>query len=282
MYFDIAMPLTVFGVTLFSVLLSEKFETKLKTIFEERQITTRDAVLLVTLMVVMITIMALGAQHGLVNPLIVLFLFSCSALLFVFSYVFSNKRWYLAALPPAIFVALYFLLKDTIVWALYLANIYAIIFAIFAILYLGSIFEWKSTMIFAVLITAVDAIMVFVTKYMVDFARTGLALRLPLAVILPLFPPVAGIDYPFALGLGDFFLAGLLSIQMLKKYGKKSAVLSAITISIAFFLFEALYLIPATLHNIEVFFPATIIVILGWLPIVLVNCMYGIKKEKLW
>jgi hypothetical protein len=47
MYFDFAMPLTLFTVTLVAMLLNDKVETKLKGVFEERKFGFWDALLLV-------------------------------------------------------------------------------------------------------------------------------------------------------------------------------------------------------------------------------------------
>lgn len=264
MYLDITMPLTLFSVTLLSLLLSERVENKLRTLFEEKQFTSKDAVLLVILMGIAITLIALGARYGFVNLLMGLFLFSYSLLLFLFTYVFIGKHLFLAVLSPVVFVLLYFVLKNTSIWSLYLVNIYAVIFAILVTLYLGSLFTWKATWIFAVLITILDIVQVFITGAMAELAKTGVTLQLPVMVATPIFPSVAGVTGLLRLGLGDFFLAGLLSIQILKKYGKKYAILSAATIAVTFFIFE-IYL----LNYFEGYFPATLIVILGWFPIAL-------------
>lgn len=261
MYFDVAMPSALFAVTLASLLLSEKVESKLKTIFEERQFTGKDAVVLVVLMGIAVTLIGLGARYGFVNMLMALFLFSYSMLLFLFTYVSLNKQRFLAVVPPAVFVLLYSLLRGTIIWSLYLVNVYAIIFAVLVTLYLGSLFTWKATWIFAVLITLLDVIQVFVTGAMVEAAEAGVTLQLPVVVATPVFPSAIGL---LRLGLGDFFLAGLLSIQTLKKYGRKPAILSAAAIAVVFFIFE-IYL----LNYFQGYFPATLIVILGWLPIAL-------------
>jgi hypothetical protein len=264
MYLDISMPLTLFSVTLMSLLLSEKVESRLRTLFEEKQFTNKDVVLLVILMGIAVTLIGLGARYGFVNLLMGLFLFSYSSLLFLFTYVFLSRHLFLAVLPPAVFVLLYFFLKNTFIWSLYLVNIYAVIFAVLVTLYLGSLFTWKATLIFAVLITILDVVQVFVTGAMVEAAETGVMLQLPVVVATPIFPSTAGVVGLLRLGLGDFFLAGLLSIQTLKKYGRKYAILSAATIAVVFFIFE-IYL----LNCFQGYFPATLIVILGWFPIAL-------------
>lgn len=280
MYFDIAMPVSLLIVTLVSLFLNQKVEGKLKMAFEEREFTTRDAVLLVVLMGVMISFIALATQYGLINPIMVLFLFSYSMLLFTFTYLFSNKKWYLGIIPPAIFVALYLGFRDTPFWSLYLVNVYAVIFAVLITLYMASLFTWKSTWIFTILITIADVILVFVTKAMVEAANTGISLRLPIALILPVIPLTTTEDglVRMALGLGDFFFAGLLSIQLLKRYGRKPAIVSIGAMTSAFFLFELYALYRLLVEKQDVAFPATVIIILGWLPIALWKGRSDIRK----
>jgi len=246
--------------------------------FEERQFATKDAALLVIFMAIMVSLIALSMQYGFVNPIMVLLLFSYSALLFVFTYIFSNKRWYLAILPSIVFILLYLFLKDTVLWSYYLVNIYAAIFAVLIILYMGSLFTWKTTWIFTILITTADVILVFVTKSMVEYAEVGLGLRMPIAIALPIIPLIVteqGIWWTI-LGLGDFFFAGLLSIQTFKRYGKKTAILSAMAISVAFFIYE-IY----SLNYQPQPFPATLIIILGWLPPALWKSRHEIRRIRI-
>jgi hypothetical protein len=72
----------------------------------------------------------------------------------------------------------------------------------------------------------------------------------------------AGVSY-LSLGLGDFFFAGTLATQTYKKYGKKIALISAVTMTLSFAVFEALLL--STEFGA---FPGTVMIIVGWLPIV--------------
>ena len=278
MYFDIVMPLTLFTITLVSLFLNQKTENRLKVTFEEKQFTTRYAVLLVIFMAGMVSFIALSMQYGFVNPIMILFLFSYSALLFIFTYIFSNKRWYLAILPSVVFISLYLFLKDTVLWSYYLVNIYAAVFAVLVILYMGTLFTWKTTWLFAILVTIADIILVFVTKSMVEYAEVGIGLRLPVAIMLPIIPLVVteqGMSVTI-LGLGDFFFAGLLSIQIFKRDGKKTAILSAMAIAVAFFIFE-IY----SLNYQSQPFPATLIIILGWLPLAFWKSRHDIRRMQI-
>jgi len=333
MYFDIAMPLTLFVVTLVAMRLEKKVEGKLKGVLEERKFRVRDAVLLVAAMSVTISLIVFVPQLA----VMVIFLFSYSMLLFIFTYLFSDfqkaeaklfceaflvisfsaatlslldfgvnsvvaygalaffclfgftflallyeqnrigtrERWYLAVLPPALFVCLYAFLSRTPIWFPYLLDSYGIVFAVLIILYLGSLFTWKSSLIFVGLLTLVDIILVLFTGSMVSAARHVSSLRLPVLISVPTVPVIVtewGRLY-MSLGLGDFFFAGLIAIQTLKKFGKDFAVLSVIAMSMSFFVFEMLIL------NYELrAFPGTLMIICGWLPLLLLKSLKAQKR----
>ena len=221
MYFDVAMPLTLFLVTLVAMFLEEKVEGKLKGVFEERKFHVRDAVLLVAAMSVVVFLVVLIPQMA----IMILFLFAYSMLLFMFTYLFSNfrkaeaklfciiflvvsflaatislfnfganitvaygalplfglfgftfmallyeerrasreERWYLAVLPSVLFICLYLFFSRTRIWFPYLLDLYGIIFAVLIILYIGSLFTWRTTLIFVGLLTVMDIILVLFT-----------------------------------------------------------------------------------------------------------------------
>jgi hypothetical protein len=266
---DLAMPLALFSVTLASMFLSQRAEGKLKVTLEDKELKTSDVVLLVALMVVMIS--SIVFFRGLVAPLMVLFLFSYSMLLFIFTYLFSRRHWYIAALPPAVFVLLYLFLRDTSIWSNYLVSIYGVVFAILITLYVGSLFSWKPTLIFAALLTTVDIILVLITGTMVQAANTTFrSLSLPVMVALPVIPPIAPSEglLSMALGIGDFFFAGLLAIQTFKKYGKNTAVVSVFAMTGSFFVFET-----ALLTFWKMAFPGTLMIVCGWLPVMIGRLM---------
>jgi hypothetical protein len=322
MDFDIAMPLTLFAVTIVAMFLNKKVGEKLKGVLQEREFRTRDAVLLVASLAIVVTVVVFVPQWAIMT----VFLFSYSMLLFIFSYLFSDQRkdraglfltafvvvgfvaggarlfvfenidnafygaltfsgfsafafaalvyemrrserrerWYLAVLPPALFICLYLFFSPTPAWFPYLLNTYGVIFAVLIILYMSSLFTWKTTLIFVGLLTVMDTILVLFTGTMVSAARSISALKLPVLISLPTVPEILfeGNRLYMSLGLGDFFFAGLLTIQMLKRYGKKIAILAATTMTISFAIFEAYIL------NFEVrAFPGTVMVICGWIPI---------------
>lgn len=260
---DVAMPLALFSVTMASMFLNQRAEKKLKVTLEDKELQTRDVVILVALMVAMIS--SVVFFRGLVAPLMVLFLFSYSTLLFIFTYLFSRRHWYIAAVPPAVFVLLYLFLRDTSIWSNYLITIYGVVFAILVTLYVGSLFSWKPTLIFAALLTAVDVILVLGTGTMVQAANTTfISLSLPVMVAVPVIPPVGIVGglLSLALGIGDFFFTGLLAIQTFKKFGRNTGIISVIAMTASFFVFETLLL---TFWRTA--FPGTLMIICGWLPV---------------
>jgi hypothetical protein len=224
-------------------------------------------------MAIMITLIVVVRQLSLI--LMVLFLFSYSLLLFTFGYLVSRNRWYIGIIPPAVFILLYVLLRDTYVWTYYLSNIYGLVFAILITLYLASLFNWKTTAVFGALITGMDIVLVLVTKTMVQAASAAVSLSLPVLVSLPLVPLIrtgTGLLI-LSLGLGDFFFAGLLAIQTYKKYGKRLAVASVGGMTLSFSIFEAIIL---TLGIGA--FPGTVMIICGWVPFVLFQTLRNRRK----
>jgi hypothetical protein len=110
-----------------------------------------------------------------------------------------------------------------------------------------------------------DIILVLVTGFMVTAAEHVKGIGLPVLITLPTLPLLAttgGIRF-LSLGLGDFFFAGTLATQTHKKYGRKVALVSAVTMSLSFAAFEA-----ALLSTEFGAFPGTVMIIIGWLPVV--------------
>jgi hypothetical protein len=189
----------------------------------------------------------------------------------------ARGRWYLAILPPILFVLLYFVYNGTIVWFPYLLNVYALTFAVLIILYLGSLFSWRNVFIFAAALTVLDIILVLVTGFMVTAAQTVSGMGLPVLVSLPTLPLIItneGIQF-MSLGLGDFFFSGILATQTYKRFGKKTALLSAVTMCASFAVYEAVLMST----NFGAF-PGTLMIICGWLPIVGWKLLAEKRKQK--
>jgi len=342
---DIAMPLALFAVSMAALLLNERTEEKLKTTFEERELRTRDVILLVAMIVVAISVIAyislLYPGQIFQSIIVLVFVFSYSLLLFTFSYLFSGLktrrsqlfsfgvgiagllagtlvllepfadgfvlyralafyglaafafaailvdakkpdakgRWYVAVQPAALFVLLFVFFNVAYngvpVWAPVLLDIFALTFAVLIILYLASLFTWKTVLVFAVLLTIVDIILVLGTGSMVVAAQQFTGLGLPVLVQLPNVPFVfsASGEVLFrGLGLGDFFFAGILALQTFKKFGKKTGYISVVAMTLSFGIFEAFIpeivaALEPILHHQIGGFPGTLMIILGWLPV---------------
>jgi presenilin-like A22 family membrane protease len=262
MLFDIVLPLVIGIVTVAIVLLYAKFEAKIKSLFEEeRGFQIRDVIFLVIGMSVMVTAVVFIPQQA----ILILFLATYSFVLFLFTYIAVDK-WYFAVLPSIAFVALYFLS-----WNIIMLNAFALLFAVFISIYLGCFFSWKTVLVFAALITVMDVIQVFATGFMGSAAGKFVELGLPVLIQVPTFPVESN---GISLGLGDIFLGGLLAIQTTQKYDRKAGVISAVSLGFAFLVFEIIMLN----YEITGYFPATLIVVGGWL---LGLGLYNIIKQKL-
>ncbi len=194
----------------------------------------------------------------------------------------SKQRWYVAAQPPAIFVLLFIFLNvihnagTAAIWYPYIMDVFGFTFAILIILYLSSLFSWKTVGLFAVLLTIMDIILVIGTGTMVQAATQFTGLGLPVLVYIPNVPLIhnaAGAILSRGLGLGDFFFAGVLAVQTFNKFGKKTAIVSIVAMAVAFGIWEAFLpdiikgLIPILGRNIQGF-PGTLMIISGWAPII--------------
>ena len=345
---DLAMPLALLIVITVAMLLNKRVEGKLMATVEQKEFKTKDVVLLIAFIGIMISVIAyttmISPSTIFQNILLVAFLASYTMLLFTFSYVFSNltktraqllslffgiassiaalasllgpfaddftvyrviaffalatvcfgaaafdqrktssksSRWYLAAQPPAIFVLLFlffnFLYGGTFqVWSPVLMDVFGITFAILIILYLSSLFSWKTVGLFAILLTALDIVLVIGTGTMVVAAQQFTGLGLPVLVYLPNVPFIysaQGALLSRGLGLGDFFFAGVLAVQTFNKFGKKTALIAGVSMAVAFGIWEAF--LPDILKWLNTVigreiggFPGTLMIISGWLPII--------------
>jgi hypothetical protein len=192
-------------------------------------------------------------------------IFAFVALLYEQKKMAAGERWYLAVLPPVLFVLLFFVYGPTSFWFPVLMNTFGVVFAILITLYLASLFTWKITLIFAALLTIVDIILVLFTNVMITAATHVAGLGLPVLISLPILPLVMtadGIRY-LSLGLGDFFFAGTLATQTHKKYGKKTAIISALAMTLSFGAFEV-FLLSTDFGA----FPGTVMIICGWIPVI--------------
>ncbi|TRO53581.1 hypothetical protein E2P61_00850 [Candidatus Bathyarchaeota archaeon] len=204
----------------------------------------------------------------------------------------TEERMYLAIQPSALFVLLFVFFNifydGAPVWAPAILDFFALAFAVLIILYLGSLFSWKTVLLFAVLLTVADIILVLVTGTMIDAAEQFTGLGLPVLVYLPNVPFVFSPEGTLlfrGLGLGDFFFAGILALQTVKKFGKQAGYAALVAMTISFAIFEAF--LPEVLNFLEPLlqrevggFPGTLMIILGWVPVVVWKILSDNKQKR--
>lgn len=198
----------------------------------------------------------------------------------------AKQKWYLAGLSPALFVLLFVFYNQTHLWFPYLLDVYAILFAMLIIIYLAPMFNWKIMFVYALAITALDVFSVWGPGHVMYQAATTLTnLNLPVLAWLPNIPIIhltEGI-WLNGLGLGDLFFTGVLSFQTMKKFGQKTTLVSMIGIALSFGLFELILLNPGSaiskLLPVQAL-PATLPILLGWIPAVAVKMLIDRSKPK--
>ena len=354
---DLAMPLALLIVVTVAVLLNKRAEGKLMATVEQKEFKTRDIILLVIFMAIVISVISytsiIAPDQVFQNLLLIIFLGSYTMLLFTFSYVFSNlkrqraqlistgfgiagtiaglasllgsfsdsftlyraiaffglaifcfgavaveqkktlskARWYVAVQPPALFVLLMIFFNVIYggavqVWYPFLMDAFGFTFAVLIILYLSSLFSWKTVGLFAVLLTTMDIILVIVTPVMLTTANTFVNIGLPVLVYVPNVPFIysaTGALLSRGLGLGDFFFAGVLAVQAYNKFGKKTAFASALAMAVAFGIWEAF--LPDIIAGLKPIvgrdiggFPGTLMIVSGWAPIIIWKLLSTRKK----
>jgi hypothetical protein len=263
MQFDLALPSVLFLIVAASVFLYKKAEKTFTSLFENQKFSTRDAVLIVVSMGIMVSAIAFlpgqAIQIG--------FMGAYSYMLFVFTYMVL-KKWYLAVVSPIVFLVCYIYF-----WPLAVFNLFVAVFAVAITIYISSFFTWKTVWVFAAILTAMDIIHVYVTGFMKQAAIGMIELKLPVMLILPQFPPGTLIG----LGLGDLFLAGLLAVQTAKNLGQKAGILVAAMNGVAMFIFEVI----SFNTGFADFFPATVVVVAGWLASLGVIHLTTFRRKRL-
>jgi hypothetical protein len=247
MQFDVALPSAVFLIIAASVLSYRRIEKSFTPLLEDKKYSTRDVILMVVAMGLMVSVIAFLPGQAIQIGFIGAYLY----MLFVFAYI-TSKKWYLALLAPITFLVCYFYF-----WHLAVFNLFVVVFAVIITVQMSSLFTWKSVGAFAAILTIMDIFHVYVTGFMKQAAIEMIELKLPVLLILPRVPS----GNLIGLGLGDLFLGGLLAVQTAKKLGQKTGILVATMNGVAMFIFEIISLNT----NFAEFFPATIIVVAAWL-----------------
>lgn len=263
MIVDVFLPSVLFLVGVTVVFLYARLEKKVDSLLGGQELHLKHAVVLVLAIGAMVTVILFIPERALLG----LFLFAYTAILLLFTFLFVPK-WYLALVPPVLFLLSFFYC-----WNIFSFNFFAIIFGISVAVYMGSLFTWKTTVAFAALVTIMDIIQVLITGHMEEAFETAQTLELPAFIELPMFPTV-GLT---RLGLGDLFLFGLLSIQTTRKYGRKFGLRSIILMAIVYLLLQTVLLNYYPLTN---GFPATVLVVSGWLTVLGARYLYNMLISK--
>ncbi|RJS94221.1 hypothetical protein CW705_00585 [Candidatus Bathyarchaeota archaeon] len=245
MYFDVLLPSILFLVITCSILVQKLMQKSILSLLEERKLGLKEVILTVAWMGIAITMVVFIPGEAIRT----LFLAAYSYLLFSFTYV-ALRKWYIAIFPPILFLLSYFYC-----WNLIVFNIFVVIFSVIITIYASGLFSWRTVWIFAALLTIMDVIQVFITGFMGQSATKMMQLKLPVLLMLPTYP--SGLTV--GLGMGDLFLAGLLSIHTSARRGVKAGIITAAMNSLAMFIFET-----ALLNTMFArFFPATLVVVAG-------------------
>lgn len=262
MIVDVLLPSVLFLIGVTVLFLYSRLDKKVDQLLGGQELRLEHIILLVAAMGAMVTVLVYIPEQS----ILVLFSFAYVAILFLFTYLLVPK-WYLAVVPSVLFILLFLYF-----WNIYLFNFFAIVFGISISVYMGSLFTWKTTLGFVSLLTIIDIVQVWVTRFTVVSAQKALELGLPVGVLLPTIPFLD--NYTF-LGLGDIFFLGLLGIQSTRKYGRKFGLASIATMAIVFFLFQT-YMLNSTIQD----FPATVFVISGWLTALGARYLYNMLAPK--
>jgi hypothetical protein len=248
MIVDVLLPSVLFLVGVTAVFLYSRLDKKVDRVFGGQELQPKHVVVLVAAIGAMVSVIMVIPDHALLG----LFLFAYTAVLLLFTFLFVPK-WYFALILPALFLLSFFCW-----WNIYSFNFFALLFAVSVAVYMGQLFTWKTTVAFACLVTIMDVIQVLVTGHMGEAFETALTLGLPAFVKIPMFP-AAGLTY---LGLGDLFLFGLLSIQVARKYGRNFGLKSTVVMGAVYLLLHTVLL---NYYPLTGGFPATVLVVSGWL-----------------
>lgn len=260
MNFDLLLPLALFLISLAGLTLFSRYAGKLEPLLQGQRIRVKDALLIVLALGGMIT--AAVFLPG--SILQIVFLFSSVSLLFLLGYVIFPTKWPVALVLPGVFLLLYFF--D---WNVWFMDIFAVLLVLSVILYTSGIFTWKATLVFAGLLTAMDVVQVFGTKYMETVAQKATSMLLPLLIVVPTFP----LQGYVSLGLGDLMLTGLFVNQTAQKWGKRYGYVCCGSVAVVLLLGE-LILFNTPFH----FLPATVFVCVGWLVTLAITRLRPIRK----
>ncbi|RLG46649.1 MAG: hypothetical protein DRN90_06185 [Thermoproteota archaeon] len=221
-----------------------KVEPAIRQFMEEGEFTVKDALGLAAIMAIAIAVLALSPS----TLLLAVSMIGIGLVLNLTSLIVTGNRWISLLLPCFFYVCFFFF------WNLGLLNVFAIILAFGASLILANAFSWKASLAFVAVLTLIDVIHVFGTKMMVEVGYKGIQLRLPLMLLLPTFPAKGYLGF----GLGDLFVAALLTVKNWEKFGGRAGLITSAYIALF------IGLIVPMVEKVGAL-PATLFISAGWI-----------------
>ncbi len=220
-----------------------RVEHKMKRFMEEGEFTVKDALGLALVLAVAVAILAISPSA----LLLVLSMIGIGFVLNLTSLIITGNRWISVILPAVFYVCFFFF------WNLKLLNVFALILSFGASLILASAFSWSSSLVFIAVLTLIDVIHVFGTKMMVEVGQKGIQLGLPIMLLLPAYPAGGYLGF----GLGDLFVASLITIRNWERFGGKAGLITSIHVT---------FFLGIMIPIVERFgaLPATIFISAGW------------------
>ncbi len=243
MQVDLILPTVSLIFLNFVVWTYPRLEPRMKQFLEEGEFSVKDALALALVLAGAIVILALSPSA----LLLILSMIGIGFVLNLTSLIITGNRWISVILPSTFYVCFFFF------WNLKLLNLFAIVLAFGASLILANVFTWKSSLAFVAILTLIDIIHVFGTKMMVEVGQKGIQLGLPIMLLLPAYPARGYLGF----GLGDLFVASLITVRNWEKFGGRAGLVTSIHIAIFLGL-----MIPV----VERFgaLPATVFISAGW------------------
>ena len=118
MELDIVLSTILFIIILCTLFIYDSFKKKAKSVFEDRKFSTREVIFMVAIMAGVITIIALIPRVAIQ----ILFLIVYSYMMGSFTYIVL-KKWWLAIIPPVLFVLTYLFIQNMILLRIYFLTI---------------------------------------------------------------------------------------------------------------------------------------------------------------
>lgn len=247
---DISLPFVLAAVSLGAFVIYPAYEKKVTSLYGREKITSKGSVAIVAMIAISVAVLAYAPSLAIKFFMTAIL----SILLYAFTYILTGRKR-LSTLPAIAFLTLFFAF-----WNVWISNFFAAFIVVVLASALAALLTWRATLLFTSLLLLLDAFHVFVTEMMSTTAVKMIQLRLPTLIAVPTFPTQGWIF----LGLGDLILASLLAIQTAKKFSRSYGIVAIAAMASGFLISENV------IFNMGFqFFPATTMVAVGWLAVLM-------------